>query len=228
MKKAAGSITTLRRSRHVLTALGIANTVSVSLFVMRIIGAHSTRYNFLVWNLILAWVPVVLIFWLKRRLPTSRWLSSLNIMITLLYVAFLPNSFYLVSDLVHLHATGEVNILFDAVLFASFIFNGFIGGMLSLYLIHVELLKRLSRERAHQIIGGIILISSFAIYLGRNLRWSTWDLLLSPAGLIFDVSEPLLNPVAHPQAFLTTVTFFMLISSMYFVAWQLIMAIRNE
>ena len=216
------------RYHHVLQALCIANAVSISLFLMRVLGTHSTRYSFLIWNLILAWVPLGLVIWLKKRLKVSRWLSPSNIALTIAWLVFLPNSFYLVSDLIHLHATGEVNILFDAVLFASFIFDGFISGLISLYLMHKELIKRLGEQRSHQIIGLVILISSFAIYLGRNLRWNSWDLIASPLGLIFDVSEPLLNPVAHPQAFLTTLTFFMLIGSMYAVAWQLILAIKHE
>lgn len=228
MKQEEAGLTPLKRHHHVLLALAIANAVSISLFLMRIIGTHSTRYSFLVWNLILAWTPVGLAYWLKVRLQTSRWLTPSNLCLSLLWLIFLPNSFYLVSDLIHLHPTGEVNILFDAVLMASFIFNGFISGVISLYIVHTQLIKRLGRERAHQIVAGVILLCSFAIYLGRNLRWNTWDLVASPAGLIFDVSEPLLNPVAHPQAFLTTLTFFMLIGSMYAVAWQLVMALKHE
>lgn len=228
MRKAAGTLTPLKRYHHVLIALGISNAVSLSLYLMRVIGTHSTRYNFLVGNLILAWIPVGLAFWLKKRLDHDRWATPANIGLTVAWLAFLPNSFYLVSDLVHLQPTGEVNILFDSVLFASFIFNGFISGLISLYMVHTELIKRVGQERAHQLIAGVILLCSFAIYLGRHLRWNSWDLIASPAGLIFDVSEPILNPVAHPQAFLTTLTFFMLIGSVYVVAWQLIMALRHE
>lgn len=227
MKKEHSPVS-LKRYHHVLIALGITNAVSISLFLMRVLGSRSTRYNFLIWNLLLAWIPVGLAFWLKVRLTKHRWLSTDNLLLTAFWLVFLPNSFYLVSDLVHIRATGEVNILFDAVLFMSFILNGLIGGIISLYMVHSELLKRLPRVRAHQIVTGVILLCSFAIYLGRYLRWNTWDIVVSPVGLLFDASEPLFNPTAHPQAFLTTLTFFMLICSMYLVAWQLIMAIKHE
>lgn len=227
MKQEAG-IAPLKRYHHLIVALAVANAVSVSLFFMRVLGTHSSRYNFLLWNLVLAWVPVALAVWLVHRLTTSRWLSPANLVLTALWLAFIPNSFYIVSDLIHLQPTGEVNVLFDAVMFASFIFNGFIAGLISLYLVHQQLLKRLKTDQAHAVITGVILLCSFAIYLGRNLRWNSWDLVSSPFGLLFDASEPLLNPVAHPQAFLTTITFFMLIGSTYMVAWQFIMSLKHE
>ncbi len=216
------------RYQGVIYALLISNLLSVFLYLIRVFGAHDFRYWFLFWNMALAWLPLLLAWQLVNYLRRSRWLSLIGIILTLLWAGFLPNSFYLVSDLIHLKNTGEVSLLFDAVLFVSFIFNGFVSGFISLYLIHRELLKRLSNAKAHSIVAGVILLCSFAIYLGRSLRWNTWDILVKPAGVIFDVSERIINPISHPQAFVTTFTFFALLGSMYMVVWQLVNALRNE
>jgi uncharacterized membrane protein len=214
--------------RGVLYALLLSNFVSVVLFLFRVIDAHNLRYGFLLWNLFLGWLPLLFAWLLVRRLPRTLWLTPGNLLLTALWLGFLPNSFYLVSDLIHLRSTGEVSLLYDAVLFFSHIFNSFVAGYASLYLVHLELVKRREWWRAHTLISTVILLCSFAIYLGRNLRWNTWDVLVNPAGILFDVTDRIINPLAHPQVFVTTMTFFALLGSMYVVMWQFLKALKND
>ncbi|HSX23761.1 MAG TPA: DUF1361 domain-containing protein, partial [Candidatus Saccharimonadales bacterium] len=75
------------------------------------------------------------------------------------------------------------------------------------------------------VITCVFALISFAIYLGRSLRWNTWDLLVNPAGLLFDISERVLHPLSHPQVFVTTLTFFVLLTSIYLVVWNFLAAI---
>jgi uncharacterized membrane protein len=227
MKRVAGLISSTRY-RGIIGALIISNLVSVVLLLMRFAASDNLRYWFLIWNLILGWLPLLFAFLLIAQLRKDRWLSIISVGFTMLWLGFLPNSFYLVSDIIHIHETGEVNILYDIVMFMSFIFNGFVSGLLSIYLIHKALLKRESAAVSHAIIAGVFLLASFAIYLGRVLRWNTWDALVNPAGVLFDVSEQVINPVSNPQSFVTTVTFFALLGSVYVVVWQLVLAIRNS
>jgi len=211
----------LRAYKGLIIALAVSNLVNLSLFGLRTLGAENFRYWFLIWNLFLAWLPVLWAFWLVRRLASGKkWLAPLNILLTLLWVSFLPNSFYLVSDLIHLQSTGEINVLFDAVLFSSFIFNGFVAGFLSVYIIHRQLIKHKGITIAHGLIGLVFLACGFAIYLGRSMRWNSWDVVLHPLSLLFDVSDPIINPLANPQLFVTTLTFFVFLTSIYFVFWQ--------
>ena len=214
--------------RAVVYALVISNSLSVLLLVMRFVGSDSYRFYFLLWNLILAWLPLFFAYWLTRRLLKRSWNSVGNIVLTVLWLGFLPNSFYLISDLIHLQVTGEINVLYDVVLLMTFIFNGLIAGFMSVYLVHVQILKRLPHDYSHAIITAVLLLCSFAIYLGRNLRWNTWDVLVHPAGIVFDVSDRLINPIAYPQAFLTTATFFLMLGSMYLVAWSSIKALKQK
>lgn len=204
----------------VIRALVISNTVSVVLFILRMFGAKTDRYWFLFWNLLLAWVPVVLVWLLTKELRHRLWKEPLPVMLTILWLGFLPNSFYLITDLVHLQNTGEVGLLYDSLIFMSIILNGLIAGMLSIYWVHTEIIKRRSRELAQILIGIIILAISFAIYLGRQLRWNTWDLLANPAGIIFDLSDHIINPLDHAQGFVITIAFFALLSSLYYVVWS--------
>jgi uncharacterized membrane protein len=210
-----------------VASLVISNLLSVLLFIVRASSAHNFRYIFLLWNLVLGYVPLLLAYWLRRRLRTSPWLSKENIALSIVWLGFLPNSFYLASDLIHLTTTGEISKLFDATLFLSCIFNGFVAGFLSVYILHTLLIKRLKQE-AHLVIGVVFLLCGFAVYLGRYMRWNSWDVIFNPAGILFDVSDRVINPIAHPESFLTTITFFLLLSTMYGVVWQLVRAIRKR
>lgn len=206
----------------VVRALLVSNLVSVLLFLVRVIATQSSTYWFLFWNLFLAWVPVLFVWLLQRSLRTHLWIQPLPVLLTALWLGFLPNSFYIMSDLIHLESTGDIGVLYDAVFMLSFIWNGVVAGFLSMYWIHQEILKRRSSQFAGLIMSGVILLTSFAIYLGRSLRWNTWDVLVNPAGLLFDVSERVINPLTHAQYLTTTATFFLLIGSMYYVVWTFV------
>lgn len=211
-----------------MRALIVSNLASVGLFGLRVIATDSNRYWFLFWNLLLAWVPVLLAWLLLKKLQKQSWTSITPILLTISWLAFLPNSFYLMSDLIHLHSAGDIGILFDAVLFLSCIWNGVVAGILSMVWVHKALLKRFSTSTAEIIMCAVMLLVSFAIYLGRSLRWNSWDLVANPAGLLFDVSERVINPLDHPQVFVTTFTFFILIGSMYLVIWNFLQTISTK
>ncbi|MFO0920629.1 MAG: DUF1361 domain-containing protein [Candidatus Saccharimonadales bacterium] len=210
-----------------INSLLIANGVSILLFILRVIDSGGFRYWFLLWNLLLAWLPLVFALTLTLRLKTTRLKDTVNILLIILWLGFLPNSFYLVSDLIHLQITAEVSVLYDAVLFMSFIMNGFISGYLSVYFVHTALIKRLGVQTAHYFIGFVFLLCGFAIYLGRVLRWNSWDLFLHPTSIAFDVSEQVVNQAAQSRASVTTLSFFILTGGMYLALWQLVRDRKN-
>lgn len=203
----------------VVKALLVSNGVSVLLFVLRIVGSQTFDYWFLFWNLFLAWIPVLCAWGLVRVLQTRLWVQPLPMLLTLLWLGFLPNSFYIMTDLIHLQSTGDIGVLYDTVFMLSFIWNGVVAGVLSMYWVHREINRRRGPQLGAIVMAGVIALTSFAIYLGRSLRWNTWDVLVNPAGLLFDVSERVINPLSHPQYLTTTGTFFLLIGSMYYVVW---------
>ena len=208
-----------------MRAILLSNLVSLLLFGLRVAGADNNQYWFMFWNLFLAWMPVLFAWTLVDRLKSQSWKEPVPVLLSVLWLGFLPNSFYLMSDLVHLQSTGDIGLLFDIVLFLSFIWNGLLAGIISIVMVHRQLVKRISADFTTLIIASVLLVNSFALYLGRSLRWNTWDLLANPAGLLFDVSERIIHPLSHPQAFLTTLTFFVLLGSIYMVIWSFIQAL---
>jgi uncharacterized membrane protein len=200
-------------------SIAAACFVSLILLIGRIIFTDSLRYIFLVWNLVLAVTPLLLAWWLYDRLKTESWFSWPQILLTFAYVGFLPNTFYLITDFVHLEQFNEASLYFDVILLSGFVFNGMILGFVSIYLIHRQLLRRISEKDSLYLISVIFLMASFAAYLGRFTRFNTWDIILRPAGLLFDVSDRFVNPTQHADTYISTVSLFFVLLSTYMVAY---------
>lgn len=213
---------------RLLVTLMAASATSCLLLGLRIITTGTDRYWFMFWNLFLAWLPLLFAVLLRKWLKNNSWQSWQGITLTGLWVLLLPNSFYVLSDLIHLRPTGDISLLYDALLLFSFTVNGFIVGFISVYLVHQQFIKRLKYKQTLMLIGLVFLLCGFAVYLGRSLRWNSWDIFIHPAGILFDVSNELINPLAHPQVVITTLTFFMLLCSLYAVAYQVVSVASNS
>jgi len=213
---------------RVVTSLGGLTVISAVLFVIGAFASGSFQLWYLLWNLFLAWLPFVIMIALLRSLRTRVWSSGRLLVLTLLWLVFLPNSFYMISDFVHVPDLARRDLLYGVVVFTVCIFTATMLGFCSLYMVHAELKKRVSMRTCSILVAIIIFLCSFAIYLGRDLRWNSWDVLLNPAGILFDVSDNLLHPLQHGDMFTTTISFFVLISSLYVVGWQLGEATKQE
>ncbi len=210
-----------------LLALCASSLVSVGLFGYGAWRNHGLDFGYLIWNLFLAWLPLVFAVRLVMVLRDKAWTSWEGLAYSLLWVVFLPNSFYMISDFIHLQAVQRVDILYDTLMFTSFIYTGVTLGFSSLYLIHVQLQRRLSDAATLAWIALTLLVCSSAIYVGRDLRWNSWDILTNPGGLLFDVSDRLLHPTSYPHMLLTIITFFVLLLSMYNVVLRSIRLLQR-
>ena len=203
-----------------LLALGLATAISIGLLVADSIANRSLGQSYLLVNLLLAWVPFGLALWLKQCLSHKLWSSWQTMSISVLWLIFLPNAFYMISDFIHLTNIDMQQLLFSTVMFTSFIYVGVLLGFTSLYFVHQELARRFSARATTTTVGFLLLICSFAIYIGRDLRWNTWNVFTDPAGILFEVSARLLHPTQYPQVLLVVLPFFALLIGMYIVAWK--------
>lgn len=197
-----------------------------SLSIIRFYFSSSWVYWYLIWNLFLAGLPLVFswLFYISSKKGIK--FSIKNIVYLGLWLLFLPNSFYLVSDLVHLTESSDTWLVYDTVLFAVYALLGFIFGFLSLGIIHYRFNQRFS-SKTYYLVFGSLLLSGYAIYLGRYLRWNSWDVITNPFGLIFDVSSSFIHPYEYPLAFGTTLLFFTFLSIFYVFLWQTVRYVKS-
>src|SRR5438094_506540 len=62
---------------------------------------------------------------------------------------------------------------------------------------------------------GVLGLSSFGVYLGRVLRWNSWDVFVRPGTLAADISRALLDPLGHPRPIAITLLFTAFLGASY-------------
>ncbi|MBX7110043.1 MAG: DUF1361 domain-containing protein [Chitinophagales bacterium] len=171
------------------------------MYGVRVFYTQDTYYGFLLWNLFLAWLPVVFAFWAYRNYHSGY--NTIGILApALLWLLFFPNAPYLITDLIHMRSRAGIPTWYDAVLVFGYAFTGFMTGLVSLNLIHSILQQVLSSWLSWLMITLLMVMSSYGIYLGRVLRWNSWDRFLSPVPIINDVQDTLFTPASFAMTML--------------------------
>lgn len=207
----------MKASKQFWRAVGATVFVSLLLFVAGALRNQTLDYWYLPYNLALAAVPLGLAYWgkgiaKKYRLKDWRPISAFT-----LWLLFLPNSFYIVTDFIHLPETTRVDLVQDSVMIMLYSMLGGLFGFMSLFTVKKCLQGMLKQRTLELVIGGALFLSSFAIYLGRELRLNSWDVVANPFVLIGNVADIIVHPGAHPGMIWMTLTFFIVLGSVYLV-----------
>jgi uncharacterized membrane protein len=147
--------------------------------------------TFLLWNLLLAWIPW-LAAWVLSAARSRLVLAACGVV----WLLFLPNAPYLVTDLVHLRPRPPVPLWFDVLMFAAFALAGCALAWTSLEAVHARMALGLGRLRALAAVGAILFLTGFGVYLGRFLRWNSWDLVAQPRAVLGQAAAALATPRA--------------------------------
>jgi uncharacterized membrane protein len=201
-----------------LAALALASAFCAAALVARWVYSDAGAYDFLAWNLFLAWIPLVAavaVYDADRRGVRVRRLIPLGA----LWLLFLPNAPYLLTDLIHLGSRDDAPLWFDVVLFTGFAWTGTLLGFLSLYLMQVVVRRLAGGAWSWAFVGGSLLATAFGIYLGRSLRWNSWALVTNPRPLLSDVWARMVDPLAYPSSFGMTMALTALLSVLYLVLY---------
>lgn len=171
-------------------AVAAASALALAMWALRW-GIAGPDLAFLAWNLLLAWVP-----WIAARAVARARSRAACGAAALVWLAFLPNAPYLVTDLVHLRPRPPVPASYDVLLFASFALAGCALAWGSLETVHARLAGTIGRARAALAVAAVLLLTGFGVYLGRFERWNSWDLVARPRGLFADAAGALGDPRA--------------------------------
>lgn len=199
--------------------LGLFSGLCLGMFITRLLSTGVSRYWFVPENLLLAWLALIFGWLLVHSIERHGWLNWRSVGLTIFWMLFLPNAWYVMTDFIHVFETGEISYIYDIAMISTLTVTGFLLGFSSLFMVHRQLRKRLSSRASSILIGVVILLASFAIYLGRDLRWNSWDIITNPGGLILSITDRLINPFGFPRAFNVTAIFFVVIGVMYLAIW---------
>ena len=175
------------------------------MIAVRVERTGSGYYRFSLANLFLAGIPLALSSGLRLadRLELNRIIKA---GIFCLWLLFLPNAPYILTDILHLPRANQAPAWYDLALLLSCAGTGLLMGYLSL----VDVQTMVARYYS-VIVGWLfaitsLVLSGFAIYLGRFLRWNSWDVIVSPT-LLLDILGGLKHPTTQVRPISVTLIF---------------------
>jgi uncharacterized membrane protein len=204
----------------VLLALGAASIVCHGLELARERHFYALDFRFLVWNLILAWIPLLLALVVYDRYRRGAAILPLSPALAL-WLLFLPNAPYIVTDFVHLSASSPAPLWLDGVELSAFAWTGLLLGFVSLYLVHAVARHRFGPRPAWLGVLAVLALVSAGVYLGRVKRWNSWDLITQPGGRLAQLHAHLADPTSLGRAFGTTIGLTVLLALAYLVFYVL-------
>jgi uncharacterized membrane protein len=125
----------------------------------------------------------------------------------LLWLLFFPNALYLVTDFIHLGRVGGVSIWYDLIMFLCFALAGLLLGLNSLFLMQTVVDERAGRLAGWLFVLVTVGLAGYGIYLGRFLRWNSWDVFTNPLHLAGDMLAMLRNPFQHWESYFISAVF---------------------
>ena len=181
---------------QIFMALLFASGISVAMYIARVFYVDSWAYRFLVWNLFLAWLPLLfaaLAYRFRQRVLRLLFFSGL-------WLLFLPNAPYIITDLMHLSYIPGLPAWYDAIMVFSFALTGLLLGFVSLFVMQMMVRRRFGWQLGWLFVAIMSGLSGLGVYIGRFLRWNSWDIFTDPLTLL----QSLLNPDLFLKAFVVT------------------------
>jgi uncharacterized membrane protein len=186
--------------------------------VFRMLYTGHLLFAFLVWNLFLAYLPFVIS---KRMTLQSPKTTGTFLLAALAWLLFIPNSFYILTDLFHLDMNEGVPLWYDLALLLSFAWTGLLFGILSVRQMEKLFEKVFRRKLDLLFILPVMALNGFGVFVGRYLRFNSWDVITSPLQLIKDIVYLFIHPVRNRFDWSMIVCYTMLLTLIYYTIKKL-------
>ena len=193
--------------RQALYPVLLSTLLACGIFGGRVILSGGWTFYFLVWNLFLAWIPFLLGVGatLIHQVQPRRWWILLGM--GLVWLLFFPNAPYLLTDLLHLRSMPPMPIWYDVGLLAAFAWAGLFLAVFSLHAMQSLVKTYAGLWGSWLFVFGVVGLSGLGVYVGRFLRWNSWDLLLQPRAVLVDIVLRISHPLHNLAAFGVTLLF---------------------
>lgn len=189
---------------------------SCLLTAARILSTGRLTFLFLTWNLFLAYIPYFISTMLARMNKRSAGWWALSF----IWLLFIPNSFYIITDLYHLgdrYNDRQVPQWFDLAMILSYVWNGLLLGVLSVRQMERILLPRQTLRSELLFLYPVMWLNALGIYIGRYLRYNSWDVVTDPFQLLRDIAAMVVHPLRHQNTWDMVLCFSILMTLIYLI-----------
>jgi len=138
--------------------------------------------------------------------------------LALLWLLFIPNSFYIITDLYHLgdlYNDRNMPQWFDLAMILSFVWNGLLLGVLSVRQMERLLVPKLTLIKELLFLYPVMWLNALGIYIGRYLRYNSWDIVTDPFRLLRDIAMMVVHPLQHQNTWDMVLCFSILMTLIY-------------
>ncbi len=158
------------------------------------------NFPWMAWNTFLAIVPLAFAVVLFRAPGRRPWRSPLWWCGVAAFLAFLPNAPYVLTDLIHLpgDTAGTPSERLELALVVQYGLYFVVG--FGAYVLAIRRLTRFLADLGWSRDGLLVLVvlvqalCAAGVYLGRVLRWNSWDLLTEPTAIAADLQAGVNHP----------------------------------
>ena len=183
--------------------LASATVFSVAIWRVRSEYSGSERYAFLIWNLFLAWIPFIISYFSYTLIIQRRWVYLFIPVAAFLWLIFFPNAPYILTDFQHLaYDSNDLPVWYDVMMLIWFAFTGLLLGMVSLFLMQQIVQREFGPWIGWAFVAGVTAVSAAGVYMGRFLRWNSWDILRDPTGIALYSFERIQDPSLQSIGFI--------------------------
>jgi len=187
-----------------LSLITVALTFSVILLMVRMKLNKSYFFLFLIWNVFLAIIPYAITIYLN----TTPNLSKLKLIFwSIIWLAFLPNAPYIVTDLIHIRIGNDALLWLDILVVLSFALSGLLVFFMSIIDMQRLVKCKFKKTPIATLTIIILFLCGFGVYLGRFLRYNSWEIISQPQILFLDVLNIIIAPFQNFDAWLFTLGF---------------------
>lgn len=116
------------------------------------------------------------------------------------WLLFFPNAPYIITDVLHFYQRPGVPLWYDLILVISAAWNGMMAGFISLTQVDEFTSKHINSKWRVAVTSIFLFAASIGIYLGRFLRFNSWDVVSRPLSLLQLAVAYLFKPLQHVQA----------------------------
>lgn len=208
-------------SNSVFRILHLSLLFSVSMVFARVFYMGQSYFMFMLWNLFLAYIPFMLSsLFIDRPVLIDK--KLLFIPLALLWLVFIPNTFYMITDLFHLNEPHAMPLWFDTLLIVSFSWNGLLLGIISVQQMESVMRIFLGKYTAAIFLYPVFFLNALGVFIGRFLRYNSWDVITDPLGLVKDIVLLVLHPFHFVSAWGMVAGFstFLLLCYLFLQSWR--------
>lgn len=192
--------------------LALSTAFTIVLLMFRIFYSGTLNYIFLAWNLFLAGIPVLF----SRKLMQHNKFTLYTAALFTCWLFFFPNAPYIITDIIHYRERWPVPKWYDLLLVTSAAWNGLSAGFISLLQVERFFSKFLSKRKLMLLVFICLFLCAYGIYIGRFLRYNSWDIISSPLQLLGESLRHFVNPFKYFRVWEFTILFSVMLSIFYF------------